>query len=208
MGRYYRSKKEEADSLKKIHTWQLKNYGYFKGWGASGSLNWTNNFTGMQTSVGIQTVLGNNEDYLRIYYTQTKQDGEKKDFDYKLPLLTTPCHFGGSRYWFRCNWYANGIYCGRRVGTLYLGGDVFACRYCYNLTYSCRNLGGISKYEGAIISIPDLDNLRKIIKRQSYAGKLTRRYRSYLKKERKSKLQVMLMARFIERRHKRRHNNA
>ncbi|MCA9947859.1 MAG: hypothetical protein KC449_30465, partial [Anaerolineales bacterium] len=47
------------------------------------------------------------------------------------------CNFGGHRYWFICPLTANGRYCGRRVGKLYLapGSRYFACRHCQNLTY-------------------------------------------------------------------------
>jgi len=45
-------------------------------------------------------------------------------------LTTTRPHWGGERFWFRCD-------CGRRSGRLYLptGETVFRCRPCYELTY-------------------------------------------------------------------------
>jgi hypothetical protein len=48
-------------------------------------------------------------------------------------LHTTPCGFGGVRWWFGCP------RCGRRCGKLYLRkGSVFLCRICHDLTYeSC-----------------------------------------------------------------------
>ena len=181
MGRYYWSKKEEADSLKKIEMWWLKKYGYLEPncW-KSGGIKWTHGFSGQESSVGIQTSIMEDEKYLRIYYTQTNRDGSKQDFDYKIPITTTPCYFGGKRYWFICPWYANGKYCGRRVGVLYLGGKYFACRHCYDLTYSSKNenrryksyplfavLGGYKKTE----------ELEGKIKRRFYAGKPTRKQR-------------------------------
>jgi len=47
-----------------------------------------------------------------------------------IPLLSSLPHFGGERYWFRCD-------CGRRVGRLYLrdGAPEFRCRQCLGLTY-------------------------------------------------------------------------
>lgn len=45
----------------------------------------------------------------------------------------TTCNYGGRRPWFIC------MACGRRVAKIYLGGKKFACRHCYNLTYtSCQ----------------------------------------------------------------------
>lgn len=139
MGRYYSSKKTEADGLKKIQNWWLKKHGYFKGNWAAGTIKWTNSWSNKETSVGINVIIDDSEKYLRIYYTRTDEEDNKTDFDYKIPLTTTPCYFGGVRYWFTCPWYSNGAYCGRRVGTLYLEGKYFACRHCYDLSYSSRN---------------------------------------------------------------------
>ncbi|MDO8570005.1 MAG: hypothetical protein Q7R97_00270 [Candidatus Daviesbacteria bacterium] len=135
------------------------------------------------------------DQHLQIAYTQTKQDDTKEDFDYKIPLTTTPCHFGGKRYWFTCPWYASGKYCGRRVGTLYLGGKYFACRHCYDLTYNSRNLSGFFKGAGQTISAPDLDRLREEAKTEYYKGKMTRRYKQYLKKADKFLFQLQFITR-------------
>src|SRR3989344_2063829 len=197
MGRYYWSSKTEADGLKKITIWKLKKLGFLKGYWAAGSLKWTYSGSGAESSVGINVMVSESESYLRIYYTQTDEDGNKKDFDYKIPITTTPCYFGGKRYWFICPWYANKVYCGRRVGVLYLGDKYFACRHCYHLTYNSRNLGGISKVAGQAISAPELDRLKKEVKCKYYAGKITKKYRMYLKKERKGLFQLQIMSRIF-----------
>lgn len=154
MGRYYWSKKTEADALKKIQNWWLKKNGYLVGWGRSGGIKWTNSFSGTESSISISTLVYGEERYLRIYYTQTDQEGSKKDFDYKIPLTSTPCYFGGCRYWFICPWFSSGVYCGRRVGVLYKDGNYFACRHCYDLSYSSRNQSKLSLF-------PELDTLFK-----------------------------------------------
>jgi hypothetical protein len=56
---------------------------------------------------------------------------EWKDEQYPVRIVHTPCNLGGSRPWFICP----AIGCGRRVAILY-GGGIFACRYCYQLTYA------------------------------------------------------------------------
>lgn len=196
MGRYYSSKKTEADGCIKIQIWWLKKNGYLEPslW-HSGGIQWENGFSEKTSSVSIEVSLSGENIYLRVYYTQTDRfTGEKKDFDYKIPLTSTPCFFGGKRYWFVCPWYANGKYCGRRVGVLYRGGDYFACRHCYNLTYSSRNLGGIAKVAGQVVSMPELEQLKEEVKRKYYAGKMTRRYRRYIKKQEKSLFQLKVMA--------------
>jgi len=55
------------------------------------------------------------------------------------PIETQPVHFGGNRYYFRCNCMKNGKKCMRRVKALYFGGNVWACRHCLELVYqNCR----------------------------------------------------------------------
>ncbi|MGI0059306.1 MAG: hypothetical protein ACREBJ_06015, partial [Nitrosotalea sp.] len=139
MGRYYYSKKEEADSLKKIQTWFLKKHGYFDRGFHSGMITWTSSWSENKSNISIQSSIFDEEQYIKLNYTQTDRDtGEKKDFDYKIPLTTTPCYFGGKRYWLICPVSKCGVYCGKRVGVLYKLGDYFACRHCYDLSYESR----------------------------------------------------------------------
>lgn len=83
---------------------------------------------------------GQEPETLRLIYTITKhRTGEKKDLDYPVRLTTTPLPWGGLRYWFVCPV----VGCGRRVNVLYLapGGEIFACRHCYRLSYRSRQDG-------------------------------------------------------------------
>jgi hypothetical protein len=172
--------KTEADNIKKISTSFLRKHGYFIGW-KSGTITWTRSgFWGEdKSSVGVEVSTMNDENYLRIHYTQTDNNTqEKKNFDYKIPLITTPCPYGGKRYWFTCPMSRNGKYCGRKVSVIYKDGDYFACRHCYNLTYSSRNQGG--RYKG-FLSMADVDEAREKVKRYHYRGKPTKKYLRYLK---------------------------
>lgn len=187
--------KTESDSLKKIDTQFLKRFKYLTGGLKGGEVNWTSNGVDTGSSVGIE--VSTQESYLRIYYTQTERHTEeKKKFDYKIPLTTTPCNYGGKRYWFTCPWYKSNNYCGKRVGTLYKDGDYFACRHCYNLTYSSRNLSGISKTIGNISNL-DVENARKKVKTKYYKGKYTKKYLNYLKKRDKLDNAFILMSDFL-----------
>ncbi len=74
------------------------------------------------------------------YFARDNESGQMRNYDYKIPLSTTHCHFGGVRYWFRC--YANLRHaCGKRVATLFIapGSEIFACRHCHNLSYNSKN---------------------------------------------------------------------
>lgn len=189
--------KTESDSLKKIDTQFLKRFKYLTGGPKSGEVNWTSGVVDTRSGVGIE--VSTQEGYLRIYYTQTdRHTDEEKKFDYKIPLTTTPCNYGGNRYWFICPWYKNGNYCGKRIGTLYKGGDYFACRSCYNLTYSSRNLSGFSKKFGNISNV-DVEKAEQKVKTQYYSGKPTRKYLSYLKKEEKLENAFIGMAFYFDR---------
>lgn len=185
--------KHEADNAKKISASFLKKHGYFKGW-LSGIITWTSSGWGGEhkSSVGIEVSTNDEDNYLRIHYTQTDRDTqEKKDFDYKIPLTTTPCRYGGKRYWFICPMSKNGVYCGKRVGTLYKDGDLFACRHCYELTYASRNASG--SYKG-FVSAPDVDRAREEVKREYYRGEPTRKFKRYMKLSHKFEIGFIAMA--------------
>lgn len=187
--------KTEADGLKKISAAFLKKHGYFDAGWRSGTITWTSGWDEHKSSVGIEVSTSDEGGYLRIHYTQTDRDtGDKKDFDYKIPLTTTPCRYGGKRYWFTCPMYHNQIYCGRRVGVLYKNGDFFACRHCNDLTYESRNLSGWAKSVGAVISCPELEKLEGELTKRYYRGRPTKRYQRFLKKEDKSEYQLIVAA--------------
>jgi hypothetical protein len=177
--------KQEADDIKSISINFLKKNDYFCGQ-RSGTITWTR--SGMwgesKSSVNVTVSIGD-EDYLKISYTQTdNHTEEEKSFDYKISLTTTPCNYGGKRYWFICPWYKDGVYCGNRVGTIYKNGDYFACRHCYDLTYSSRNKNRRNSYF-PIFNVFDLtDRIEKLENKTTvryYNGKPTRKYRKLLK---------------------------
>lgn len=182
MGRWSYSYKTEADGVKKIETSFLKKHDYFDGW-RSGTITWTSEGWGEEnkSSGGIEVSTLEGENYMRIHYTQTDRDTqEKKDFDYKIPLTTTPCRYGGKRYWFICSMSKSGVYCGKRVGTLYKDGDYFACRHCYDLTYSSKKTNRRYKYFPLfnVISLEDkIEKLHSQIKHRYYRGQPTKKQR-------------------------------
>ncbi|MGA2910488.1 MAG: hypothetical protein ABSE04_01665 [Candidatus Microgenomates bacterium] len=181
MGRYRGGGKLEADSLKKIDLSWLKKQCSLKGY-ISGSMTWRRNSSDKGSSISFLLWTAPPDPYLKISYTRTNRDETKTDFDYKIPLTTTPCHFGGLRYWFICPWYKNGVYCGRRVGKIYLGRDYFACRHCYSLTYASRKLSGFWKSMGNVIGTNDLDEQRSSMRVTHYAGKPTKRFQRWAKR--------------------------
>lgn len=167
--------KSEADWCKKIEIWWLLRdikggYKYTTvSWGEDGS----------RGSISIQVSIFGEDKYARFIYTQTDNStGEKKDYDYKVPIVETPCHFGGTRYWFKCNLYKNNQYCGRRVGVLYKDGNWFGCRHCYDLTYASRKVNKRYKHYPMfrVLEIDaEIEKLEQKAKRYTYKGVPTKR---------------------------------
>lgn len=172
----------EADSLKKIQTWWLKQYGYLDPYyWKSGTITWTSSWSDTKSSIDITVSTLSDDQYIKLYYIQTDYEGNKKTFDYKFPLLTTRCNFGGVRYWFQCTLTANGKYCGRRVGTLYKAGDYFGCRHCYYLSYESRNENRRFRDYPLFFLLTahqKIDELEAKIKRKFYNGKPTKKQRT------------------------------
>ena len=78
-------------------------------------------------NIGVRAASGQ----VRLSYSWQKNDDEAGRLDYPVELQTTPCHYGGVRYWFTCP----AVGCGKRVAKLYLGDKYFACRHCCRLAY-------------------------------------------------------------------------
>lgn len=180
MGRHYYSTKTEADCLKKISISFLNKNGFFETALCSKAVSWWRN--GEKTgSITVEYRIDDFYPYLKFIYTQTDNDtGKKEDFDYKVHLTSTPCYFGGLRYWFICPLTVNGKPCGRRVGTLYKNGNYFGCRHCYDLTYSSKNESrSLKRYPAFdILNLyQKIEDLEDKIKHPYYAKRPTKKQR-------------------------------
>jgi hypothetical protein len=118
-----------------------------------GTIKWTKVRTGEETArIGYAFApLGEGYKWdgrLRLKYTITRpskghlrggsdRDEDKTEMEYGINLETTPCNFGGERWWFRCPLVKNGQPCGRRCFKLYEppGANSFGCREGHDLTY-------------------------------------------------------------------------
>ncbi len=121
------------------------------------------------------------EKYVRLMYHKPDiVTGEKRGFDYKVPLVATRCHLGGFRFWFKCPLSINGVTCNRRVGVLYLDGDYFGCRHCHNLAYRSQHENRRSifgQFFGSYDIEEKAEQLEKEAKRFTYRGKPTKKWR-------------------------------
>ncbi len=88
----------------------------------SGLWQWTWT-SGSESSIRYEVKPGQG---VRLHYKSNS-----KPFDYLVRVVTTPCHFGGQRYWWLCP------QCGRRCRILYSRG-LFVCRSCSGAYYETQ----------------------------------------------------------------------
>lgn len=176
-----------AEGLSAINIFFLKKDGFLpqQNQYRRSRLIWTGR--GWENSINISVQTSGDEEetinssYIEFDYTiNARTSGvEKEHINYKMPLVTTPCNYGGKRYWFICNLSRNGVYCGRRVGVLYNSNKYFACRYCSNVAYSAQFEGKRLRF-GSVCE-PDVEKAYMDIKTFYYNGKPTRKYKRYLR---------------------------
>lgn len=53
-------------------------------------------------------------------------------YSYQVEITTTPCNYGGVRYWWSCP------KCSRRAAVLYCAGN-YVCRHCMGLNYQSQH---------------------------------------------------------------------
>jgi hypothetical protein len=192
MGRRSYSNRLTTHECISLSVFSLRRHDFFVGIRA-GVLRWSRAEVDMgRIHVTLSTMVG--DEYIHFQYIHTDdRSGEETDLDYKVPLVSTRCHFGGRRWWFECSQSVNGRYCCRRVGVLYLGGKYFGCRHCYNLTYeSCREHRTFGEYF--------LRSFRLVDRHRKLSESISRRFsiRKLIQLERVMQGMERLPARFQE----------
>lgn len=184
MSRWNLYNKTETDCLPELEIWWLRKQGLLGGFKSAG-IKWGEKWNRRESSIwiSVMTMSEKNKDGVRFQYVQNDRFGNEKIFDYRAGFTTTPCNYGGERYWFLCP------LCYRRVGVLYKKGDYFRCRHCHDLTYASKNQGY------SVTSMSELESMRKNIKIKYYKGKITRKYKRFLMKERRN---YAILARYSE----------
>ncbi|MFC1782292.1 hypothetical protein ACFL02_01735 [Planctomycetota bacterium] len=182
MGRFYYDAKRTVEGALKISVFQLNRWGLFGSSYQEGSFTWTTRSTDRKNSVGYVLQMGERP-HIRLMYTTTTPTGEIYNFDYSIMFTSTPCYFGGKRYWFVCP------LCSRRAGIVYQTDKFnrFFCRECSNLTYESRNEPKNIRGHPLLVTIDlerKLEQLYLNIKRWKYAGKPTKKARKFRRLER------------------------
>lgn len=76
---------------------------------------------------------------LILTYRYRYAGGEWQPVRQEIALITTPCHFGGRRYWLSCPG------CQRCCAVLCCDGRLFLCRHCYRLPYQSQLENGFGR---------------------------------------------------------------
>ena len=131
MWRYYYSKRNTTDDYKKFSIAFLRKHWFLEKWVdlRYGTISWSRWDT--QTGSIAFWIDKNDADMrwdIRVLFAQTHRDTwEKKDFDYKIPIIATECHYGWLRWWFidpcskdekKClilYWQSNGYFASRKT---------------------------------------------------------------------------------------------
>jgi hypothetical protein len=130
------AKKDTVEECRSIDVGSLRREGQLRrGHVWSGRMWWSDSSGQEIASLGMAVC----DSSVRLNYTlHWKYQGRPPDhIDYTVPVVWTPCHFGGERPWFLCP----GRGCGRRVAKLYMAPGVakyYLCRHCHDLTYKSR----------------------------------------------------------------------
>ncbi|MFO7728784.1 MAG: hypothetical protein ACQES8_06185 [Thermodesulfobacteriota bacterium] len=148
----FQERKTRVDEARTIDILDLQREGIFKtGTAGRWSVSWSRNGR-VVASISYQLETGNNGPLgLRFIYTITdRQTGAKRDYNYIIPVTSTPCNYGGRRWWFVCPLIVNGRSCRRRCRIVYQppGAGYFGCRECHELTYESRQRHREKFYEG------------------------------------------------------------
>jgi hypothetical protein len=179
MPRYiYPNPRNTTDQAKRIELpWLLKN-DYLQGY-KSGNISWSFNRTPTgNINISVNTLSEN--PFMRLTYkTRRWGMGGWKDFEFEISMENTSCPFGGKKWFFICGFQG----CSNRVRILYSYEDYFTCRKCAHLSYESCNMSQAhrSGYFKVLLQSLKADEYRKDkVKRKTYKGRLTKKYKRYL----------------------------
>jgi hypothetical protein len=140
MGRRPYSDRLTTKDCKQISASLLHKHHFFDGGVRSGVISWGRDAEKVEKiTFVVSTIEG--QEYIRFQYTHTDvKSGQKTDRIFVAGILSTPCNYGGRRWWFICPIFVNDYVCKRRVNILYFGknGNSFGCRHCLDLTYESQ----------------------------------------------------------------------
>jgi hypothetical protein len=176
--------KDTCNGTFQISTAFLKREGYLSCFWKSGTITCTWRASGHKSTIGISGGVGD-DPHFRLNYTTTHNDGSKDVMDYRINLTSTPCHFGGRRWWLVCPLVRGGVPCGRRVGVVYKGWNYFGCRRCHDLAYESQqepHSGRKGSFWKAMSALYPIESQEWKTRTRYWRGRPTKRYQRYLRR--------------------------
>jgi hypothetical protein len=107
-----------VEGTRSLDVMKLARAGYFKG-AILGGWQWSYH-DGTAASIGM---IGGRDAVILKYRAKSNRE-DWQPVHQRVPILWTPCRFGGERPWFICSVYLNGVYCGRQVAKIYGGWQI------------------------------------------------------------------------------------
>lgn len=198
MGRYYFNKKDTVEESRRIEMPWLRQHNWLNGM-ISGTLSWKSRWSESSVSAYIHTIETEyQKPFMRLIYSTAKDSEQKREFDYNVSIVSTPCNFKGKRFWFICPLVKDNSPCGRKVSKLYMppGSLYFGCRKCHDLTYSASQEHNhhFESFQKVFDYEKRIEKLYSAIGRKHYRGRPTKKYLRYLKYKRLYEANSSLMA--------------
>lgn len=181
MWRYYWNWRNSVEDYKTIDIKFLKIYWYLdkwvdiKSWWLYWKRNWQNNW-----NIWIEVNKWENTWYLRVTFSQTNYNSEKRKLDYKIPLVSTSCNYWWIRWWFLCPCRWN------RCSILYLQSNwIFASRKTLNLCYKSQKESKLARFYWKYLfsNYEKIEELKRTIKYPFRNWKPTRKIIRLMKLE-------------------------
>jgi hypothetical protein len=113
------------------------------------TLEWNKN---NEVTSSVDCIFDNN--VLEIHYSIEDKNGKVSNIDY-VPIVKTPCHFGGERKWLVCPG------CHNNALVLYVV-NRFRCRKCHGLYHPSSNEGEFYRATRAMCNIQDKLNGKEL----------------------------------------------
>jgi hypothetical protein len=93
-----------------------------------------------ESTASVSCAVNEYASYMTVSYGWWRYDqNEREEVSFAIGLTTTPCNFGGVRWWFRCPC------CNRRAALLYISGRALRCTTCGRYSYASQRGDTISR---------------------------------------------------------------
>ena len=170
---YYPNARNTTEKTKSISIFWLKKEGYLNGVKNEGFLSWRRRDVVSDPICFLIDIKENkNESCIHI-------QSPGNNFLHTYRLLPFPCFLGGHRWFFECRTTRNDDNCGKRVCILYENNGKFVCRDCANLSYQSCNEPKLYRQDPfrIITRANKACEIKSKTRKETYKGKLTRKYR-------------------------------